>query len=61
MNYLKSYNMVEASSGYDLVTAVNIAIQNGWELHGPTQVVVCRDSIMFFQTMVKIRKEKTGE
>ena len=75
MGHLESYNMIEAFNLFDLVTAVNAAIRDGWELHGSTKIILWKNPIpelesmtpysgsksesqVFYQAMVKIRKEK---
>ena len=39
MSHIELYRMIEANSIEKLTAIVNHALSEGWELHGPTQVI----------------------
>jgi hypothetical protein len=39
MSHIKSYQLVEEISSGGLFLAVNQLLSEGWELHGPTQII----------------------
>ena len=39
MSHIKSYRLIEEVEYQKFVVAINNAIKDGWELHGPTQVI----------------------
>ena len=40
MSHIKSYQLVEEASFGDFTNTVNRLLSEGWELHGPTQIIV---------------------
>ena len=63
MSHIKSYKMIEAGSSRALMIYVNSDLDEGWELHGPTQVICTKEKsegwdyadITFYQAMVKLK------